>query len=57
MAMMNRVEIAESKALAPDVYKVILIGCEYCNVTKKKLLCSKRGTGNIAKCRHRIWHQ
>ncbi len=49
MALTNRVEIPESKALAPDADKVISIVCEHFNVTKKKLLYSKRGTENTAR--------
>lgn len=49
MGLANRVEIPESKALAPDVDKVIFSVCEHYNLTKKELLYSKRGTENIAR--------
>lgn len=47
ISLANTVEIPESKALAPDVDKVIASVCEYYSVTKKDLLYSKRGTENI----------
>lgn len=49
MALTNRVEIPESKALAPDVDKVIPSVCEHYNVTPKELHYFKRGTENIAR--------
>lgn len=49
MGLTNRVEIPESKVLAPDVDKVISSVCEHYNMTKKELLYSKRGTENIAR--------
>ncbi len=49
MALANRVEIPESKALAPDFDKVISSVCDHFNVTQKELLTSKRGTENIAR--------
>lgn len=45
-ALGSRVEIPESKALAPDADKVIATVCEHYNVTKETLLYSKRGTEN-----------
>lgn len=45
----NRVEIPESKALAPDVDKVISIVCEHYKVTKQEMLYSRRGAENIAR--------
>ncbi len=47
--LLYRVEIPESKALAPDVDKVISIVCEHYNVTKQEMLYSRRGTENIAR--------
>lgn len=46
MALMNTVEVPESKVLAPDADKVISNVCEYYNVSKKALQYSKRGTEN-----------
>ena len=45
----NRVEIPESKALAPEVDKVISIICEHYNVTKQEMLYTRRGTENIVR--------
>jgi putative transposase len=46
MVLTNRVEVPDSKVLAPDAEKVISNVCEHYNVTKKTLLYSKRGTEN-----------
>ncbi len=49
MVLVNRVEVRESKALAPDADKEISNVCVHYNVTKKTLLYSKRGIEN------RVW--
>ena len=45
----NRVEIPESKALAPDVDKVISIVFEHYKVSIEEILYSRRSTKNIAR--------
>ncbi|WP_228723246.1 REP-associated tyrosine transposase [Desulfosediminicola flagellatus] len=49
MSLANSVEIPESKALAPDIDKVIACVCEHYSVAQQDLLYSKRGTANTAR--------